>query len=212
MRIVYLHGFASGPGSRKGRYFARRLAELGIALALPDLNAPTFENLTLSTQLAVIDRTLADTAGPVTLIGSSLGGLLAVLQAIRDRRVERLVLLAPAFRFVERWSARLGDERIKQWRSRGTLPVYHYGFREERALGIAFLDDAARYDEEQLVRPLPTLLLHGRQDEVIAPASSIAFAASRPWVTLQLLDTDHGMESALDILWQQTAAFLDLAP
>jgi len=212
VRIVYLHGFASGPGSRKGRYFARRLAELGIALALPDLNAPTFENLTLSTQLAVIDRTLADTAGPVTLIGSSLGGLLSVLQAIRDRRVERLVLLAPAFRFVERWSARLGDEAIRQWRSRGTLSVYHYGLREERTLGVAFLEDAARYDEEQLVRPLPTLLLHGRQDEVIDPASSIAFAASRPWVTLKLLDTDHGMESALDILWQETAAFLDLAP
>ncbi len=36
-RFVYLHGFASSPGSRKARFFEERFRELGIGLEIPEL-------------------------------------------------------------------------------------------------------------------------------------------------------------------------------
>jgi hypothetical protein len=68
-KVIYLHGFASGPGSKKAQYFKDRFAEVDLPVLIPDLAAGNFEKLTISGQLRVIK----DAAGqdPVTLIGSS---------------------------------------------------------------------------------------------------------------------------------------------
>ena len=51
-RILYLHGFASGPGSNKARYFQRRLEAAGARVAALDLARGDFEHLTITGQLA----------------------------------------------------------------------------------------------------------------------------------------------------------------
>ncbi len=78
--IFYLHGFASSPESTKVRYFSDRLQEHGIALECPDFNAPSFRTLTITRMLEQLEGRIARAGGaPVTLIGSSLGGTLAIL-------------------------------------------------------------------------------------------------------------------------------------
>ncbi|MFQ3568468.1 MAG: YqiA/YcfP family alpha/beta fold hydrolase, partial [Aggregatilineales bacterium] len=52
--IVYLHGFASSPGSQKAQTIQGRFAALGVPVSIPDLNVPSFERLTLT---AMIDET-----------------------------------------------------------------------------------------------------------------------------------------------------------
>ena len=69
-RVIYLHGFASGPSSSKARYFHQRLESAGFSVTVPDLAEGDFEGLTLSRQLAVVGRAEAD--GNVSLIGSSV--------------------------------------------------------------------------------------------------------------------------------------------
>ncbi len=210
MHYAYLHGFASGPQSQKSCYFHAQLADLGIDLVRPDLNAPSFTTMTFSSQLKVIEAALSPFPGPITLIGSSMGGLLAILQAARDPRIECLVLMAPAFRFTERWSARMGEAAIAEWRRTGKLSLYHYAYRAECNLDIAMLDDSRLYDEEQLVRPVPTLILHGSRDAVVDPELSRDYARRHPQVTLQWFDTDHAMTDVLSQLWAQTATFCRL--
>ena len=56
MRFIYLHGFASGPLSGKAQFFRRRLAERGVNVEIPTLDQGDFENLTITRQLAVIER------------------------------------------------------------------------------------------------------------------------------------------------------------
>ena len=56
LRGAYLHGFASSSLSRKGVHLARFLAPRGIDLALPDLNHPSFAELTYTGALAGFDR------------------------------------------------------------------------------------------------------------------------------------------------------------
>src|SRR5690242_18341270 len=105
-RILYLHGFASGPRSSKARYFHERLTKAGARVEVPDLAAGDFERLTITGQLGVIARLAA--GEPVSLIGSSLGGYLAALYAARHPEVRRVVLLAPGFAFARRWPEWLG--------------------------------------------------------------------------------------------------------
>jgi uncharacterized protein len=99
--IFYLHGFASSAKSKKGAYLSERFWQHGLSLRCPDFNLPDFATLTLTRMLDQLDREMTEAAsfapGPATLIGSSLGGTLAVLAAAAfDERVDRLVLLAPA--------------------------------------------------------------------------------------------------------------------
>jgi uncharacterized protein len=208
MRYFYLHGFASGPGTAKGQYYRARFAEYGRSLILPDLNDGDFEHLTLTRQRVVIHKALGNSPEPVTLLGSSLGGLLAVLTAIEDERVQKLVLLAPAFQFFSRWSASAPPGFLQAWEKAQYTEVFHHGYRKICRLHYDILRDAAQYDEESLVRSVPTLIFHGIKDDVVPYELSERFSATRPWVDLVLMNSDHQLTDVLETLWQRTASFL----
>ena len=195
---IYLHGFASGPQSFKGTWLRSQFATHGINLQLMDLNQGDFSHLTLTRQ---INQVLQQLSGPTTLIGSSLGGLVAAWVTQQSDHIERLILLAPAFQFLNQWLPRLGAEQLTQWESTGWLSLYHYGFQSQQQLHYEFLTDAQRYPDSQLKKSIPTLILHGDRDEVIAENTSRVYAQHRPWVTLHILDTDHGMTDAVAVLW-----------
>src|SRR5437588_8763451 len=133
-RIVYLHGFASGPASKKAQFFRSRLSQLGIGLEIPDLAEGNFAGLTITGQLEVIEH--ASRSESVTLIGSSMGGYLAALYATRHPEVEKLVLMAPAFCFLKRWMETLGPSTVERWKSTGSLEFFHYG--EGRAVPLGY--------------------------------------------------------------------------
>ncbi|MEM6253860.1 MAG: YqiA/YcfP family alpha/beta fold hydrolase [Cyanobacteria bacterium P01_D01_bin.156] len=194
MDYIYLHGFASGPQSYKGQWLKSHLYAQDIDLKLLDLNQGNFGYLTLTRQIQQVRQQLQ---GPTILIGSSLGGLVAAWVAEQSDRVEKLVLLAPAFQFLDQWLPRLGDDQIRHWRSTGWLSVYHYGFKSRQRLHYTFLRDAQDYLDSQLQKTIPTLILHGTQDDVIALDASQQYAQTRPWVTLQALNTNHGMTSVM---------------
>src|SRR4051812_44077838 len=123
--IIYLHGFASGPSSKKAKFFKKKFESLGLAMSIPDLAQGKFESLTITGQLEVVAQ--ATEGRSVTLIGSSLGGYLAALYAARHPEVERLVLMAPAFGFAKRWPEILGPDIMREWRDTGSRLVFHYG-------------------------------------------------------------------------------------
>ena len=118
-RVLYLHGFASGPGSQKARFFAEKLQPLGFSVEVPDLAEGDFEHSTVTRQLDVVGRVAANQ--PVILIGSSLGGYLAALYAARHPEVSKILLLAPAFQFQELWAGELSQNDLLSWRERGTM-------------------------------------------------------------------------------------------
>lgn len=210
MVYIYLHGFASSPQSAKARYLFDRFQELGLALITPDFNQGGFSTLTLSRQIQQVRSLLPPDHGPVTLIGSSFGGLTAAWVGDLCPQVERLVLLAPAFQFLEHWLPRLGREQLKRWRTDRTMPIYHYGEQSTLPLQYEFVSDLATYSDDQLQRSIPTLILHGVQDDVIPIESSREFAEHRPWVRLVELDSDHTLANVQPEIWQAIQAFCHL--
>ena len=204
-RFIYLHGFASGPGSKKAAFFRTRFAELGIGLEVPDLAEGDFAGLTLTGQLRVIER--VSRSEPVTLIGSSMGGYLAALYAARHPEVERIVLMAPAFCFLKRWIATVGPAALERWRGSGSLEVFNYAEGRQVPLGYQLIEDAAQYEDYPDVGQ-PALIFHGEKDAAVPVEYSQEFAKQHAQVRLHVLNSDHELLNVLDDMWMETSAFL----
>jgi predicted esterase YcpF (UPF0227 family) len=211
MNYLYLHGFASSPQSTKARYMQKRFAELGLTLHVPDLNLTDFSTVTLSHQLSYLKSTYLNNNEPFVVIGSSLGGFLAVQLAAQNPLIQKLVLFAPAFGFSQRIAKALGAENIAKWETDGDREFYHYGLKRNVNLQFQFFADAQNYSEEKLTRSLPMLIFHGVHDDVVPAALSEEFAKRRSQVILKLLDDDHALGNDLESIWQDTKSFLSLS-
>ncbi|PSB30736.1 YqiA/YcfP family alpha/beta fold hydrolase [Chlorogloea sp. CCALA 695] len=207
MDYIYLHGFASSPNSAKAQYFRSAFAELAIDLKIPDLNQGNFSKLTIKRQIEQVLAQFPPSPTPVTLIGSSLGGLTAALIAEKSLQVQRLVLLAPALEFLSHWLPQIGEAKLKQWQAEQQLMVYHYAEKRSLPLNYNFVIDAANYQDKLLLRPVSTLILHGCHDEVIPITASRNFASSRPWVQLIELNSNHALADVIT-QWQQIKSFI----
>lgn len=217
--LFYLHGFASSARSTKARYLAERLSVHGATLVCPDFNEPDFESLTISRMVEQVAESIAALpAGPVSLIGSSLGGLVGLQVAstpIASRllagghSVDRLVLLAPAVRFRLQDDPHVGP-KVDEWRRTNRLEVFHYAYGEPRILGFEMFEDAERYAALPIDVAIPMLIFQGTRDTAVDPKTVERFAHDRPNATLRLLDDDHQLLVSLDQIWRESAAFLEI--
>lgn len=220
MHVVYLHGFASSPDSSKAEFFRSRLQPLGITFRCPDLNAPEFSTLTTSRMIAQAEAELAALpAGPVAVVGSSLGGFVAWHVAARAQatahagrpaagRVDRLILLAPALDFGKTDVHDIGEEGLDAWRRTGWREFFHYTYEEPRLVHYELYHDAQQYDSFSLAVSSPVLVIQGRRDEVVDPVMVERFASGRANVTLHLVDDDHQLRESLEPMWPVIATFL----
>jgi pimeloyl-ACP methyl ester carboxylesterase len=208
-RIVYLHGFASGPSSSKARFLRERLEAAGAQVAIPDLAAGDFEHLTISGQLDVVHAAACPNGRPepVALVGSSMGGYLAALYAARHREVTRLVLLAPAFGFARRWPERLGEAVVEEWHRTGRMEFFHYAENRPRMVWYGLLEDARQFEDEPDFQQ-PALIFHGSHDDVVPAELSRRFAGRRPNVTLEILDSGHELLNVLEYMAPTIVSFL----
>jgi len=210
MRFIYLHGFASSPRSAKAVFFSERLTRLGHAIDVLDLEEGDFKGLTITRQLDVVRRAIARAPGELALIGSSMGGYLALLAASEESRVQKLMLMAPAVHMRAQWAARYGAEKLAAWKSAGAAPTFHHAFGEERLIGYGLYEDLGRYDPAPAAR-IPALAFMGRRDETVAPAAVEHWASQNASVRLRWLDSGHELVDQLETMWTETAAFFGLA-
>jgi pimeloyl-ACP methyl ester carboxylesterase len=207
--ILHLHGFASSAHSNKAEYLrdkARTVPQ--VAFEAIDFN-PTprdFEYLTMSGMIDrlrqyVLDRHL----GLMSLVGSSLGGLVALHHARRYGGVERLLLLAPALSYL---GERQGAEGLEEWRETGSTLIYHYGFDRELPLRYGFHEDGLRY-RERVAPPVPVRIVHGRKDDTVPIEHSRGYATAYPErVRLMEVDSVHTLYDQFPFIWGQMRAFL----
>lgn len=213
LSIVYLHGFASGNGSTKAKFFKQEFEEAGIDIVVPDLNVPTFEDMTLSAQLSVVDAEARKIAADksIVLMGSSMGGLLAAIAAESIVDSERLILLAPGFGITRRWRELIGEEGMEQWQRTGQRSFFHYARNKELPLNYSFIEDLSGHKTEGFKVKVPTLVIHGINDDTVPIDHSREFAKMNPQLTTLIeLDEGHELTSDLNRIWLDVERFLNI--
>jgi len=158
-----------------------------------------FGHLTITGQLRILEDTIR--GEPVSLIGSSMGGYLAALYAAAHPEVVRMVLMAPAFGFAERWDRRIGDPRPAD------MEVFHYGENRMRRVHYGLIVDAKQYPASPDFAQ-PARIYHGVQDDVVPVEYSREFAAAHPNARLTELDSDHELLNVLGRVVDEAVPFL----
>lgn len=216
MHILYLHGFASSPSSKKATHFRPFIEARGANYTIPDLNQPSFEKLTLSAMLAEVARTVATIDDDdICIIGSSMGGLTALhfYHQYRDAeasRVRKMALLAPAFDFVKNRDAHMEADWQIQWRNAGAWGFFNYATNQEEFVHYGLVEDVMTYDSNNVQVDIPILIYHGKNDDVVDYQGSVDFAAAHEQVHLRLLDDDHQLLASKDDILTGILDFFDL--
>ena len=204
--FIYLHGFASGPGSNKAKAFKKRYDELGISIHVPDLQQGDFENLTLTGQIELVQGIIDKNKGQsFALIGSSMGGYLASLIAQTRESVQALFLMAPGFNFLNRWRKKLDISKTTD----ELIPVFHYRYNKEVRLNTYLFRDAETWESLPLERQIPTFIVHGLHDETIDIEESRNFVREKSYCSLKELDSDHGLLSCIDSIIEDSLGFFN---
>lgn len=212
MHVFYLHGFASSARSSKAAFFASRLTALGITVHVPDFNEPDFSTLTISRMIDQAGRGLESVgAEPAVLMGSSLGGFVAVQTAMkRPEQIHRLVLLAPALDFGGKRLENLGDRGVAEWERTNRLDVFHYAFGRTMPVHYELYADACRHDCLDAQLSMPIQVFQGRRDAAVDPEMVERWAGARPNVELHMLDDDHQLLASVDYIWGEVRRFLNV--
>ena len=168
-KIYYIHGYLSGPDSTKGQLFKEKLDAKPIKYR--DCEP---ENLVISECIESISNEIKDDH-EVVLIGSSLGGLLAVKTALDHSNVKKLVLLNPA-----------------------TIPP-NVDINTIQDMPVRILNEMKdpRLFEEKINAEITILV--GLEDDVVPGNWVLEFATAQK-ATLKFLHDDHSFTKNIDKL------------
>jgi hypothetical protein len=172
--VVFLPGFNSAMAGNKGTHLHGWAARTGRTFLRFDYSGHgasggRFVDGTMSQwRQDVLDVLDALTAGPQILVGSSMGGWLALLAALtRPERVAGLVLIAPACDFTERllWAGLPGDARREIMTAGVWLRPSQYG-PEPYPITRALIEDGRRHllMDAAIAVDCPVRILHGGRD------------------------------------------------
>jgi uncharacterized protein len=172
---VLCHGFLSSKTSSTNNALTRMLIECGIATFRFDFfgqgaSEGPFEELTTTRAAgqAQAALNLVKERGfcRIGLMGSSFGGLVALLVAAKRTDLACLALKCPVVDFAEELREEFGEPEMARWQATGTIPNI-MGGTERIALSYGFYEDSLRQIAYEPARSItaPTLIVQGDQDE-----------------------------------------------
>lgn len=173
-RIVLLcHGFMSSKDSATNTVLTEKLLDQGIATCRFDFqghgdDSHPFQEMTLSYCLKQVDTIFSwMTQKPfkqIGLMGSSYGGLVAILAAARHPEIVTLGLKCPVSEYPSLWNTMLGEAGMAAWKSDGIVSFASHTGRQK--LAYRFYEDLLQYNAYQDAKKIqvPVLIVHGEAD------------------------------------------------
>ena len=170
--VILCHGMDSSKNSEKLVHLAEHLAAAGVLALRFDFayvgeSSGCFADITCSGEIddlqAAFDFVESHRPGTIALLGSSMGGTVALLFSATRRDLRALVTIAAPLHPENFPRRMLTSEQILDWRARG-FTTYN-----GRRLNVALLEDLDALDLPGAARAVtcPTLVLHGDADRVV---------------------------------------------
>lgn len=209
--FVWLGGFRSDMAGTKAEALAGWAEARGQAFVRFDYSGHgqsegRFEDQVLSDWLGDALAVLGAIEGPLVLVGSSMGGWIALLAArALPTRVKGLLLIAPAADFTEKlmWPALTADEQARLL-AEGRLEQPSQYSADPNVLTRALFEDGARHRlmDAPIAFGGPVRILQGGADPDVPEAHVRALAAliEAPSLAFELIpDGDHRLSRPQDL-------------
>jgi putative redox protein len=175
--VILCHGMESDKNSEKLIYLGRALADRGILGLRFDFSyagesSGRFEDITYGGELEDLRAAYAwieeRRRGKTAVLGSSMGGTVALLFAAETQNIAALVTVAAPLHPERFPQTILTAAQLQEWRERGF--TYYHG----RRLNVSLLEDLQQLDVVQAAKKIscPVLILHGDADEVVPVAEA----------------------------------------
>lgn len=169
---ILCHGMESSKESEKLVALGRALAQKGVLALRFDFACAgesngKFEEITYSGEVldlkAAFNHIRQYPARNIGILGSSMGGTVALLFAAEEPRVANLVTIAAPFHPEKITDKLLTREEVENWRRLGHI-LYH-----GRRINVSLLDDLKQIDVPGAAKKIscPVLILHGDADETV---------------------------------------------
>jgi pimeloyl-ACP methyl ester carboxylesterase len=173
---IYLHGFRSHCNGDKALEIARHAIKRNRSWLRFDLRGHGQSDGELKDQIissglddlllvldSITDRT-------IILHGSSMGGWISLLAALqRKQSVAGMMLIAPAFNFVQNNLANLPGPVLKHWQLETYMSFPDAYGNEPYSLRYDIIKDAEPHDvlNTQIALDIPVHIVHGEKDPII---------------------------------------------
>jgi alpha/beta superfamily hydrolase len=180
--VILCHGMESTKEGTKHRRLAERFSKAGLTVLRFDFSfvgesEGDFADLTFRGEVEDLggawDFLRSRLTGPIGLLGSSMGGAVALLFAADEANVGALATIA-AVAHPERILVELRPAEIERWRKEGMLSLGGVRLRS------TFLDDVQTLDVVAACRKVrcPTFVAHGDADRVVPCSDAEEIAAA----------------------------------
>jgi len=169
--VILCHGMESNKGSEKLVLLGQELALRGLLALRFDFACTAqngkFEEITYSGEVEDLQAAFAfmrdRQAGEIAILGSSMGGTVALLFAAQQAGVTTVVTIAAPVH-PERFTSRLlTPAQVQEWRETG------HTFYHGRRINVSLLHDLEKLNVPAAARKIscPVLVLHGDRDDVV---------------------------------------------
>ena len=175
--VVLCHGFLSNKNSTTNKTLTRMLNEAGLATFRFDFfgqgeSEGPFEDITVTRSVGQahgsIDFVRSQGYENIGLVGSSFGGLVAILTTAQRQDIACLALKCPVVDFAEEFRLEFGPGELARWQSTDTIPNLMGGAGRIR-LKYEMYEDCLRniaYEPASKI-VAPTLIVQGARDELV---------------------------------------------
>lgn len=170
--VILCHGMESDKNSEKLIVLSNALAQRNILTLRFDFayvgeSSGKFEDITYNGEVddlrAAYSVVQSRQNGRIGILGSSMGGTVALLFATQEPTVAGVVTIAAPVHPEQFPNRVLTPAQLQQWRSRG------FTFYRGQKLNVSLLHDLESLDLPRAVKKItcPVLILHGDADEIV---------------------------------------------
>lgn len=179
---ISCHGFLSSKESRTNTALEKKLSKTGLSILMFDFfghgeSEGDFAKLTISESVDDVLSAIAFLKQSgytrIGLVGSSFGGMASLLAAAQTMDLVFLALKSPVVHYLSMMKSLYGEPMLEEWRKKGFADVEGPD-GQKHTLKYAFYEDSIAHDGYKACEriSIPTLIVHGDQDETVPVSQS----------------------------------------
>ncbi len=207
--VIICHGFRSDKNGESSQSLKKELDKHGISTLRFDFyghgeSDGAFEDVSVTEAADDAINAIAYLKNrgykKTGLIGTSFGGIAAIIAASKSKDLFVLCLRCPVSDYWDKELQKRGEAGIREWKERGYVEYQDYDGSKFR-LKYSFIEDFNKNNAYEAAKKIkiPTIIVHGDADETVPVAQSRKLAKTIKSSRLEIIKgADHNFSREID--------------